>query len=178
MYVPMDASISIMLLSVVAVSAFSIALSQFMIEFTKKWAMLLISTWLGIILVLTIFKLLKIQSASISLIGALVGIYFGYNLCMQYSHVIPVFSASLSGAYLILKGVDIHFGNYPSEGKVLDSKKEIAIFGLYLFGLIFFTVSGTYLQLYGCKKPVKAKGAEGGEEDFKEGGEDDFKEMK
>ena len=60
MYVPMDASISIMLLSVVAVSAFSIALSQFMIEFTKKWAMLLISTWLGIILVLTIFKLLKI----------------------------------------------------------------------------------------------------------------------
>ena len=97
---------------------------------------------------------------------------------MQYSHVIPVFSASLTGAYFILKGIDIHFGNYPSEDKVLDSKKDMAVFGLYLFGLIFFTVSGTYLQLYGFKKPPKAKGAEGGDDDFKEGGEDDFKEMK
>lgn len=100
--------------------------------------------------------------------GALLGMYFGYNLCMQYSHVIPVFSASLTGAYFILKGVDIHFGNYPSEDKIMESNKEILIFSLYLFGLIFFTVSGTYLQLYGCKKPTKAKGADAGEDDFKE----------
>jgi len=60
LYISVDASVPVIIFSIIAVSGLSFALSQFMIEFTKKWAILLISTWLGIILVLTIFKLLKI----------------------------------------------------------------------------------------------------------------------
>jgi hypothetical protein len=88
---------------------------------------------------------------------------------MKYSHVIPVFSASLIGAFFILKGADIHFKNYPTEEKQPESRKEIAIFSLYLAGLVFFTGFGTHYQLYGCRKSGgKAKAVEdaGNEDDF------------
>lgn len=115
MYVPVNATMPIIVLMVIGISCISVALSQFILGFTKKWAIMLVSAWLGMIFALSILKLVKVQNASINLIGALIGTVYGYSLCMKYSHIIPVFSASLIGAYFILRGIDIHFGNYPQE---------------------------------------------------------------
>jgi len=142
--VPVDATVPIIGLVVASISFVSILLSRFILEFTHRWAIVLVSAWLGIIFVMTILTTVKIKSASIYIIGALVGTYFGYSLCMKYSHVIPVFSASLIGSFFILKGCDIHFNNYPTEEKTPENRKDIAIFALYLAGLVFFTGFGTH----------------------------------
>ena len=163
--VPVDAPVPVIAVVACSITFVSVLLSRFILEFTRKWAILLVSAWLGIVLALTIMTLIKIHSASMNLLGALIGTKFGYSLCMNYSHVLPVFSASLIGSFFILKGFDIHFKNYPTEEKTPESRKEIAIFSLYLFGLVFFTWFGTHYQLYGCKKASKPKSADAGDND-------------
>ena len=120
---------------------------------------------------LTLLMLLKIDSATINLLGAALGTVWGYRICMLYHHIIPVFSASLVGAFFILKGIDTHYGHYPSDQNLPQSKNEIFIFLLYLIALVFFSAGGAYFQLYGCKQTVKPKSVE-------EPDEDDFKEIK
>lgn len=103
-------------------------------------------------LVLTLLTLLKIESATINLLGAALGTAWGYRICKLYHHIIPVFSASLIGAFFILKGIDSHYGHYPSDKNLPKSKKEIFVFILYLIGLVLFSIGGAHYQLYGCKK--------------------------
>lgn len=110
-----ETHIILVFLMVAAVTSVSVALSRFIYEFTKKWATLLIAMWAGIILVLSILKLLKVNSASVNLIGAFFGTLLGYVLGLRYYNTIPSFSASVIGAFFIIKGVASYAGHYPTE---------------------------------------------------------------
>lgn len=101
---------------VLAVSVVSMFLSRFLVGFAKKWALLLISAWVGIVIVLSALKVLKITDASINIIGALFGTVLGYNLCIKYYNTIPSFCASFIGAFFIIKGISSYIGHYPEEG--------------------------------------------------------------
>ena len=52
--IPYDASVPIIGVVVASISFVSILLSKFILDFTKKWAIVLVSAWLGIVFVLTV----------------------------------------------------------------------------------------------------------------------------
>jgi len=108
-----DSNRVLVFLLMVTVTIVCIALSRFIYEFTRKWAVILIAMWSGIIFVLGILKLLKVNSASINLIGVFFGTLLGYLLGLKYYNTIPSFSASMIGAFFIIKGVASYAGHYP-----------------------------------------------------------------
>ena len=62
-----EASIPKIVLMAIFVSVVSVFLSRFVVNFARKWAVLLVSTWLGLIAVMTVFNF-KTNASSIIVI--------------------------------------------------------------------------------------------------------------
>lgn len=104
-YLAIEAPSIMIAMMVFFVSAISLGLSKFIYNFTNKWALILISAWVGIIFTSGILTLLKVPSATFYIIGAVFGTVFGINTGLKYYDMIPSFCASIVGAFFIIKGV-------------------------------------------------------------------------
>lgn len=79
------------------------------------WAVAILSFWLGILLAILILKTAEVENQNITLIAAGVGGLLGAWLGSKYNHGIKKLGTGIIGAFLLVRGVAVYVGNFPSE---------------------------------------------------------------
>merc|ERR1711988_372155 len=81
----------------------------------NEWAVAILSFWLGILLAILILKTAEVENQNITLIAAGVGGLLGAWLGSKYNHGIKKLGTGIIGAFLLVRGVAVYVGNFPSE---------------------------------------------------------------
>jgi hypothetical protein len=140
-FLPVDASIGIILGVVVVAIAVGVGMAICSYKFSKEWAVPLLAAWGGIIL-----AMLVVGIANISNGYAIMALYVGFAVGAGYvgkkmNKLVRTTGTAFVGAGIVMKGVSMYVikGGVPPSNTV-----EWGLFG----GLVVLSVAGTLVQLY------------------------------
>lgn len=86
----------------------------------NNWAVTMLSFWLGIMVAVFILKLAQIQNQNITLIACGVGGMIGAYIGSKYNHGIKKLGTGVIGSFLLIRGLAMYIGHFPSEFETGD----------------------------------------------------------
>jgi len=127
-------------------------------KFAKAWATTLLAAWAGFVAISFLVKLVGIYNQyatfTLTIIGTGLAAYFGRKLDKH----IKSFGTAFIGSYLLIRGIGVYAGGYPSESAIAKQTEagNVAEYNplvwAYFAGFIFFIVAGTFVQFKYLKK--------------------------
>ena len=100
---------------VIAALAFGVLAGLAAFKLAKEWGVSILAFWLGIMVALLVLKLAQVQNQNITLGAAAVGGLVGAYLGRKYNTGIKKFGTAIIGSFILIRGVAMYLGNFPSE---------------------------------------------------------------
>jgi len=132
-------------------------------KFAKAWATTLLATWAGFVAMSLLVKAAGIYNSTavicLSIAGAVGGGFLGKKLDKH----IKSFGTAFIGSYLLIRGIGVYAGGYPSESEIAKNaesgkvQKYDAMIWAYLGMFVFFMVAGSFVQLKYLKAAEEEK---------------------
>lgn len=122
-------------------------------KFAKAWATTLLATWAGFVAISLLTKAAGIYNPTAILCLSIAGAVGGGLLGKKLDKHIKSFGTAFIGSYLLIRGIGVYAGGYPSESEIAKNaeqgkvQKYDAMIWAYLAGFVFFMVSGAFVQL-------------------------------
>ena len=109
---------------VVAALAFGIIAGLAAYKLAKDWGVMFLAFWLGIMLAMFVLKVVQVQNQNYTILAAAVGGIGGAYLGKTYNRGIKKFGTAIIGSFLLIRGVSMYLGNFPSEFNSVGSFKD------------------------------------------------------
>lgn len=157
----------------IAALAFGILAGVAAWKLAKEWGVAILAFWLGIMLALLVLKIAQVQNQNITLGAAAAGGLLGAFLGRTYNQGIKKFGTAIIGSFILVRGVSMYLGHFPSEfdtGKLKEAVSPES--GQVLYYTIGYLVGFIVLAFLGALVQFRYLEDEGDEDDaFK--GEDE-----
>lgn len=151
---------------IAAALAFGILAGLAAWKLAKEWGVAILGFWLGITLALLVLKIAQVSNQNITLgaaaAGGLLGAFFG----RKYNVGIKKFGTAIIGSFILVRGVSMYLGNFPSEfdqGKL--SKAAGPESGEVLYFTIGYLVAFVVLAFLGALFQFRQLEEDGDEDD-------------
>ena len=112
---PDNAKMWHLIVLVIASLAFGVVAAIFAFKFVENWGVTILAFWVGILLALMALKLAQVQNQNITLGACAVGGILGACIGNKYKAGIKKFGTAIIGGFLLIRGIAVYAGHFPSE---------------------------------------------------------------
>jgi len=150
LFIPQDkVSTTLVVIVMIVCALIGLAVAFFSYKFSKAWAIPLVAAIGGAMLGLVLFKLIGVHNGYVTIAGAVLGALGGGCLGKIFNRHVRSIGTAFIGSYLIIRGIGMYAGGYPSETDMIKHGSHAAkgaAFWYYFSGLIVLTIIGSLVQ--------------------------------